>query len=183
MLRSLIVIQKNTYAERGIFLASVETTKTGTSIVTRLVAVILLLGVSYIHLVLIFKVMGFNHTLAILFMLNTVGAIVALIGVLRDARWMGWGFGIVMAGGAALIRTAMNSSPSVTAFVMGKMSKIHGVDHAIHGHATSVIHKSMGFLPAIPNADPVSLVIEYAFVIIAIFALISISRHQQHPMN
>lgn len=83
------------------------------------IGAVLLFFVAYIHLALFFNMMSFR-LLPILFLLNALGALVALIGVLLNNRWIGWVLGIVMSGGAAVARIAMNTVPGVSGLLMGR---------------------------------------------------------------
>jgi hypothetical protein len=79
---------------------------------------VLLLAVAYIHLALMFQVGLFNRLMGALFGLDVLLALGAFVGVLRAARW-GWTLGIVAAGGAALIRLAMDLVPGFSRFLIG----------------------------------------------------------------
>ncbi|OFW80090.1 MAG: hypothetical protein A2201_08945 [Alicyclobacillus sp. RIFOXYA1_FULL_53_8] len=85
----------------------------------RWLGIALLLLVAYIHLALFLRMISFNHVLGVLFLINAVGALIAAVGVLRNMRWVGWALGILMAGGAALVKIAMNTIPGVASLLNG----------------------------------------------------------------
>jgi hypothetical protein len=60
--------------------------------------------------------------LPILFLINWVGAFIAMIGVLINSRWFGWNLGVVMSSGAAIGKIAMNTIPGVGTLLLGTPS-------------------------------------------------------------
>lgn len=86
--------------------------------VWRWVASLLLFVVGYIHFTLFWTMIRFNHVMGLLFLIAVVGSVVAIIGIVRNARVWGWGLGIAVAGGAALIRTLMSIFPGLAIMLM-----------------------------------------------------------------
>ena len=129
---------------------------------------VLLLAVLYIHLALFVTMIGVNHLLGVLFLVNTVGALIALIGVLKGARWWGWALGIVMAGGAAVIKLAMDLSPSFAALLLGGHPPSASAGHApAHVLTTTVLPTFMN----LKVLGTMAIIIELVFVLVAIAAL------------
>ncbi len=155
--------------ERQVTTGSVETSSKvkSTGFVLGLGAV-LLFAVFYIHLALFLTLIGVNRMLGVLFLINALGSLIALIGVLNRARWWGWVLGIVMAAGAAVIKLAMDMIPSFAAFLLG----IHagsGVANHPHPHVlTATVIPTFTNLKALGT---IAIVIELVFVLCASFAL------------
>lgn len=84
------------------------------------IGAVLLLFVGYIHLSLVVNTFGLHGRLGILFMLNVIGALAALILIFTRFRVLGWILGIVVAGGAAFARSAMGSIPGLRTLLMGR---------------------------------------------------------------
>ena len=140
---------------------------------------ILLFLVAYVHFALFFSMLSFR-LLPILFLINGVGALVALVGVMLDSRWAGWLLGIVVAGGAAIAKIAMNTIPGVGAFLMGTPSGLKmprpPVGHKGFSGEHFGGHMPHGILPlftSIGNLVTISIIIELIFVLLAAFVLIT----------
>jgi|GEM_PF-3445955 len=155
--------------ERQIATSSVKTSsKVESTGLVRGVGVVLLFVVFYIHLALFLTMIGVNRMLGILFLINALGSLIALIGVLNRARWRGWVLGIVMAGGAAVIKLAMDTIPSFAAFLLGIHAGSGGANHP-HPHVlTATVIPTFTNLKALGTF---AIVIELVFVVWAIFAL------------
>ncbi|MHB1684896.1 MAG: hypothetical protein ACYCYO_19070 [Bacilli bacterium] len=103
-----------------------------------------------------------------LFLINALGSLIALIGVLNRARWWGWVLGIIMAGGAAVIKLAMDTIPSFAAFLLGVHAGSGGANHP-HPHVlTTTVIPTFTNLKALGTF---AIVIELVFAVWAIFAL------------
>ncbi|MGZ4107032.1 MAG: hypothetical protein ACXVO1_06805, partial [Tumebacillaceae bacterium] len=123
-----------------------------------------------------------------------VGALVAMVGVLMNARWFGWINGIVQSGGAAFAKLAMNSIPGFGALLMGGGMKrpaggagkgFGGAPGAGGGagHPAGVGGGGMhGILPMftdIQTLAKISIAIELLFVVFAIVVMISNRKKSQ----
>ncbi|MGZ6505409.1 MAG: hypothetical protein ACXVDG_10400 [Tumebacillaceae bacterium] len=160
---------------------------------------VFLFVVAYVHLALFFAMMS-ARLLPILFLLNGVGALVAMVGVLMNARWFGWINGIVQSGGAAFAKLAMNSIPGFGALLMGGGMKRPaggagkgfggapgaggGAGHApVAGHPAGAGGGGMhGILPMftdIQTLATISIAIELLFVVFAIAVMISNRKKSQ----
>ena len=159
----------------------------------RWVGVVLLLIVAYVHLALFFRVIGFNSVLGILFLINALGGVFSAVGVAFNSRWAGWIPGMLVAGGAAVVKMAMNTFPSVASLVMHggrragaghpRTSRFHGgkgnaaAGHHGTGGFHSAPHPAAGHvLPLLNNTQTLataSIAIELIFVAFAIYSLIA----------
>lgn len=174
----------------------------------RVLAAILLVLVGYIHLTLFFEMISFNKLMGVLFILNAVGALVALIAILVNVRWwIGWGLGILVAGGAFVIKGLMTLFPSVEHALLGGGAGF-GHPGAFAGHFPGKKFPggkfSKGSFPkngypghflhhgavhtVLPNlfghsAGPVSLVIEGLFVLLAVWVLVQKRHASSAPVS
>ena len=184
----------------------------------RVVGAVLLFVVGYIHLALMVNMFGLSHTIGKLFLLNFIGAIIALVLVLTIPKWYGWALGIVVAGGAAFSKIGMNYMPGLKSFITagafgrgpggpppnvgvgqkgsgtstsGKGTKTggftksgYGAHHPPKGHfgpGHGAAFRGHTVLPLFGNirslATP-AIIIEIAFVVLAVVALILLGRRQ-----
>jgi hypothetical protein len=152
--------------------------------------------VAYVHLALFLAMMS-AKLLPILFLINGVGALVAMFGVLINARWIGWINGIVQSGGAAFAKIAMNTIPGFGALLMGMPAggmkrppapaggnagaggPGHPVGHAAGGGG---MHGILPLFTDIQTLATISIIIELIFVAFAIYAMIS-KRNQNVGKN
>ena len=84
------------------------------------IAVVLLVLVGYVHLSLVVNTFGLHGRLGILFALNALGALAALVLIFTRLRVAGWILGIVVAGGAAFAKLGMGSIPGLRTLLMGR---------------------------------------------------------------
>lgn len=84
------------------------------------IAAVLLVLVGYVHLSLVVNTFGLHGRLGILFALNALGALAALILIFTRFRVAGWILGIVVAGGAAFAKLGMGSIPGLRTWLMGR---------------------------------------------------------------
>lgn len=167
----------------------------------RWLGIALLLLVAYIHLALFLRMISFNHVLGALFLINAVGALIAAVGVLRNMRWVGWALGIVMAGGAALAKIAMNTIPGVASLLNGGRrfggrrgqfgggnggnfangtGPGNGPGGAFHpggGHGPNGLSNILPMFGNMATFATIAIVIELVFVGLAIYALVSQRRN------
>jgi len=133
----------------------------------RSVGVVLLVVVFYIHLALFLTMIGTNPFLGTLFLLNAIGTLMAVVGVQSNSRWMGWALGIVMAGGAAVVKLTANTIPSAASLRLG-----------VYHTSAKAKHAPVLTSPVLPpflsrNAlGAVAIVIELTFVLVATGALV-----------
>lgn len=143
--------------------------------------VIILFIVAYVHIALFLNMMSFR-LLPMLFLINGVGALIAMIGVLVNARWLGWIFGIVMSGGAAVAKIAMYTIPGVGALLMGRPSGMNRPNPSM-GNApmrnvpmrnggAGGMHSVLPLFTDINTLAMISIIIELAFVLLAIYFLV-----------
>ncbi len=137
---------------------------------SRGVGAVLLFVVFYIHLALFVTMIGAHQLLGILFLINTVGSLIALIGVLKRARRWGWVLGVVMAGGAAAIKLVMDMSPGFAVFLLnlGGHPAPGGAGHPQPHVLTTTVLPTFMNLKALGTA---AIIIELVFVLWAIAAL------------
>jgi hypothetical protein len=156
------------------------------------IGAILLFAVGYIHLALLVNMFGLAHMLGKLFLLNAIGAFVALILVLATPKWYGWVLGILVSGGAAFAKLGMRSIPGLGRFIMGGGAHFgpgpgHGGPgtkgggpggagaHAGH-FGPPVGHHILPLIGNMRTLGPDSVVIEIVFVVVAVIALIFAGR-------
>jgi hypothetical protein len=154
--------------------------KSGGNPLNRWLGAIILFIVGYVHIALFLNMMSFR-LLPFLFLINGVGAFIAMIGVLVNSRWVGWIFGIVMSGGAAIVKIAMNTIPGVGAFLMGMPTRMNrpktqmGNGGMGGGHAAppqgGQMHSVLPLFTDIMTLATISIVIELVFVVLAIYVL------------
>lgn len=177
--------------------------------VYRWVGALLLLLIGYIHLAILVNMFGLSQNVGKLFLLNAVGAVVAIILLFLSPKWYGWVLGILVAGGAAFAKSFMTRIPGLAQFIMGRRGRgfrppgggrqgpsgsPSGGGHTATGgasaghasgsgsaavggahgaHFAGVTH---GILPMFSNVRTLgsaSVVIEIAFVVLALVALIT----------
>jgi hypothetical protein len=171
----------------------------------RWVGAILLFFVAYIHLGLVTDRVGLRGTLGILFLLNAIGAVVALIGILVNPsnaglRATAWTLGLVDAGGAAVAKITMDVHPAFGRFLMGGFKagrKGRGtggnLSHSSpgasfgagvpHGHGVPGRPAPSHVLPLLAGMHAlgdIAIAIELAFALVAIVYFLS-NRSNQNP--
>ncbi len=157
----------------------------------RSISAVLLLLVAYIHFGLFLRMMTFNHLLSTLFLLDAIGAVVAAVMIFfLSGRWVWWALGIFVAGGAAVVKTAMYLIPGFSALLLGGGHAFPADGHfkphhvAFAGTHAFSRHAGLGHfavhspIPSIPAAGPVSIAIEVVFVIFAVWMLVN--NHRRH---
>lgn len=156
--------------------------------------VLLLLVVFYVHFALYLNLRHFAHFLSTLFIINAIGALVAAVGVIFNARIVGWGLGIVMAGGAALAKILMNSVPGFGRILMQGPFGVapsrppgatqhgapaHGSVGAGHAaHAGGAAHSGLPLFLNMRVLGNVSIILELIFVALAIYAFIALRNRR-----
>lgn len=153
--------------------------------VYRWVGALLLLVIGYIHLALVVNMFGLSQTAGKLFLLNAIGAVTAIILMFLTPRWYGWVLGILVAGGAAFAKLGLTRIAGLRQFIMGHRGGFHpprggkgvlkgtsrGGAHA--GHFAGQAHSVLPMFTNVKTLGSVSIVIEIAFVILALVALIT----------
>jgi hypothetical protein len=144
----------------------------------RWLGAIILFIVGYVHIALFLNMMSFR-LLPVLFLINGVGAFIAMIGVLLNSRWVGWIFGILMSGGAAIAKIAMNTIPGVGSVLMGMPSRMNRPKMQIGNGGGHVgpprggqMHSVLPLFTDIMTLATISIVIELVFVVLAIYVLV-----------
>ncbi|QSO49405.1 hypothetical protein [Alicyclobacillus mengziensis] len=155
--------------------------------VYRWVGTLLLLVIGYIHLALLVNMFGLSQMAGKLFLLNAIGAVAAIILMFLTPRWYGWVLGILVAGGAAFAKLGITRIAGLRQFIMGrrgggfrppgggrgalKGTSPGGGAHA--GHFAGAAHSVLPMFTNVKTLGAVSIVIEIAFVILALVALIT----------
>jgi hypothetical protein len=85
----------------------------------RWLAAALLFVVAYLHLALMTNGFGLAGRLGKPFLLNAIGAFVALLVILVVPRWYGWALGILVSGGAAFAKLGLHRIPGLAALIFG----------------------------------------------------------------
>lgn len=170
----------------------------------RIVGAVLLFLVGYIHLALLVNMFGLSQMIGKLFLLNGIGAFVAMVWILVSRKWYGWVLGILVSGGAAFAKLEMRRIPGLGQFIMGGFGHGKGKQgfpsggkpasgqgpHAgptgsgqfTPGHGTHVGHSLLPVFGNMRTLGPESVGLEIAFVVVAVIAIIIgvyISRSRQ----
>lgn len=149
---------------------------------------VLLFLVGYIHLALMVNQFGLHSRIGVLFLLNAIGAWVALVWILWKGRWPGWILGFLVSGGAAFAKLGMSSIPGLRALVFGRRGfprrplgglGTHRFRHrpAPGGAPPFVGHHILPLPGSIATWGTVSVVIEVAFVVLTVVALLAQASH------
>lgn len=139
---------------------------------------VVLFIVAYIHLGL-FLNMFTLRLISILFLLNGIGSLIAMIGVMANSKWFGWILGLIMSGGAVVVKIAMGFIPRVRDLLL-ESSGTSGISRVFPPMGNNFFVGPMGgvqvphtILPlfvSLANLAIVAVVVELIFIVLATYA-------------